>query len=249
MYLRKMYVQLVSLVVCALLFPSIVLATEDANSLYRQAIALEREGKFFEALTLYQQVISTYSDSAFAGTNFAVFRSRYMAAAIAVKSDDITGAKAITEQIRNLAGLQPAYLYKAANLFRGIDSDYAITIYQQILSAYQYCMQATYSKIFIDQRTIGNLIRGRNDSQVPVAIDKLINDFSAHPNSLGSALTYIADRYLETEKYPEAKSVFERLIVSCPNTVHATYARAKIAQSQILANLDFIDEAASRQAI
>ena len=88
--------------VLVILFQYCVLADGDAYFLYKQAFALEKEGKFSEALTLYNQICSEYPQSPFAGPDYSGFRTKYISCKIALKNGDIVAALDIAEQIKAL---------------------------------------------------------------------------------------------------------------------------------------------------
>ncbi|HBR19065.1 MAG TPA: hypothetical protein DD726_02475 [Phycisphaerales bacterium] len=138
MFKRMISIQLISISV--LLSQSCALAIEDANSLYQQGEAMERQGRLGDALAHYNRICSEFPNDTFAGPDNAGYRAKLVACRIALEKGDAASAKEIAEQIRTLpssAKQKPEQLYSTGCSFdtKKLFSD-ALSFYQQVLSEY-----------------------------------------------------------------------------------------------------------------
>ena len=128
------------------LFQYCALAADDANSLYQQGIALERQKQFSDAVAFYNRIITEFPNAPFAGPDKVGYRVKHIACKMALENGDIAAAKKIAEEIRVLpcsAERKPGQLYWTGRLFecKGLFAD-ALTFYDQVMAKYPKALES-----------------------------------------------------------------------------------------------------------
>ncbi|HBG26468.1 MAG: hypothetical protein A2Y10_06150 [Planctomycetes bacterium GWF2_41_51] len=210
-----------------LLMQCCVLAVEDANSLYQQGRALEREKRFSDALTFYQRVIAEYPDSRYAGPDYAGYKAKHVFCRIVLEKGEIALAKEIVKQIENLAPLpkrKPHQLYWTGKLFddKQFDSD-ALVLYKRILTDYPDSRYAgpdyaDYRAKYISCR----MALENGDIALAKELAKQIKNLTSSPVQKPSQLYWTGKLLFDTKKLDtDALLFFEQVIASYPNSKYA----------------------------
>jgi len=252
MTIRKSSIKLIGCL--ALFFQLFAFAAEDANSLYQKGLALEREGKFYDALASFNRVITEFPTDSLAGNEQAVFHSKFVALGLALENDAIASAREIADDIKVLASSlekKPSQLYSIGWLFEKnrIYSD-ALAFYQQIIADYPNSVQAGADCSGFQLKSVtlkmaietGDIAAAR---QIADAIRSLPSSAAQKPVQL-----YAAGWLFEKEKlYPDALAFYQQVVSEYPDSKQAgadfsAFNLKSIACKQALENGD---TAAARQ--
>jgi tetratricopeptide (TPR) repeat protein len=99
----------------------------------------------------------------------------------------------------------------------------AKNIYQLIVRKYPDSNEAGKARLDVSRVTVLSFIRTGRSSNAPAAIDRMLDDFSEHPD-LAAALYDTAVEYEKAGKYEQAKELYQGIMKSFPDTNETDYA-------------------------
>jgi TolA-binding protein len=218
------------------------------ETLYRIA---ERYGwleKFEEAKNIYQQIIQNYPNSP-AASKASVAYPRANIMTLATSKNFSQAQAALDNLITNF----PNHPDLAATIFR-VAKEYewhlsledAKSRYQQVIQNYPYSLHAGQAAMGIARVNVFSLIKSKNYNQAETALDKLITDYSGHPDlsnavyQIGEETYYMASLLNSDGHKQEAKEYFARAIEvwqkninelpGGEDTIRACYSSAAVCQ-------------------
>ncbi len=106
-------------------------------------------------------------------------------------------------------------------------------VYQQIIQKYPDSLIASTARLGYAKAEIQSLIVSQKFDEAKAALDKLVADFSQHPD-LPEALYWIARNYGWTNKYEEEKDTYQKLIQNRPDNYYSDKARLGCRRAEVL---------------
>jgi len=108
----------------------------------------------------------------------------------------------------------------------------AKSIYQQMIESHPDSSSASKAKLGVSRVDVLSLIISKNYDQAEEAIDKLLTDFSEHPD-LPDTLYWTARRYEWSERYEQAKFLHKQIMENHPDSQYASNAEIGFLRAEI----------------
>jgi TolA-binding protein len=227
--MNKTYVSLLAISILAAGVMS-AFAEGAPSELYQQAIQLESSGKYTQALSAYQQVISQYPDDPMAGPDNAGFKVKYLNAIEATRTGDRNAVKTIAAEIMLLNTSpkeKPNQLYSAGVLFEnsGFEQE-ALSAYQQVMSQHPDSLESSSDNAGFHIKYLAGVVATRKgDSDAVKNVSAEIRSLNTSPLVKPNHL-YVAGVLLEgVRSWQDAQSVYQQIITEYPDTSWAQAAR------------------------
>ncbi len=184
---------------------------EKPYQLYKTGLLLEKSDLCPDALSCYVKLLSDYPNAIHSGANYAGFHGKYVACKIALQKGNISQAKALANQIRQLDILperKAAIYYSAGSLFaeKGL---FVPSYEEEIINHSLQVMQSFYNdiisfespeskyygyaQIYLDAFDVIQSINQKDSQAVEQKISQLKTKHSG--DDLTMALFIIAERY------------------------------------------------------
>jgi TolA-binding protein len=189
--------------------------------------------RFEEANNLYQQIIKDHPDSSYASkAKLAIARAE---ATSLILSKNYDRAKDILDElVTDFSGHPdwPETLYWIAEEYHWARRfEDANNLYQQIIKDYPDSSFASKAKLGIARANVLSLIISKDYDRAKEAFDRLAVDFILDPDLPGT-LYWIAEEYKWSERFEDAKSVYQKIIRSYPDSSFADKSRLGIARAE-----------------
>lgn len=191
--------------------------------------------KYKHAEKVYQQIITSFPDSPFAH-KAALGISRANVLSLIVAQDFNSAGQALNEMAASFPNNPdlPAELYWIGRGFGFWERhEQEKDAYQRIIQNYPDSPYVDRAKIGFAKANVQSLIMSQDYDGAEEALDKLIIDFSNHPD-LPESLYWIAERYAWSDRYEDAKRVHQIIIDDFPDSTFVTGAKLGFAKSNIL---------------
>jgi TolA-binding protein len=196
------------------------------DSLYWIAERYRWSHQWEKANSIYGQIRTGYPGTVAASrANLGLARAKVLS--LLVAEDYIASDKALDKLLVDFAGHPdlPETLYWIAEGYRwGGKYEKAKKLHQQII---QNCPDSSYSSkaaLGLARASTLSLIISRDYDKAEIVLDKLISDFSGHPD-LPDTLYWIAKSYRWSDRYEKSKELFKRIIEEYPQNSAAGKAR------------------------
>jgi TolA-binding protein len=191
--------------------------------------------KYVYAENTYQQVIASYPDSPFA-SKAALGIARAKVLYFIIAQDFNSAGQALNEMTATFANDPnlPDELYWIGRGYgyweRHEDEK---NTYQLIIQNYPSSQYADRARIGFAKANVQSLIMSKDYDAAEQALDKLISDFSKHPD-LPEALYWIAERYNWADKYEDAKALHQTVIQDYPDSSFVEKAKLGYSKAEVL---------------
>ncbi len=106
------------------------------------------------------------------------------------------------------------------------------SIYQQIIQNYPNSYYASKAKLGISRIAVLSRIKSQDYAGAKAALDKLISDFSRHPDT-PDTLCRIGQKYGWSERHEEEKNVYQQIIQNYPRSPFTNMARLSCAKANV----------------
>lgn len=218
--------------------------------LYDVAEEYEWASKFEEAKNIHQQIEQNHPDSPYASrARLGIARVGVMSLIMSQESDH--AGEALDKLVTDFPGHPdlPDTLDRAAqrygwfNRFEDVKSTY-----QKILQNYPDSPYASKARIGISRANVLSLIMSQRLGQARGAIDKLVADFSEHPD-LPETLYCIAERYIWFSKFGEAKDVYQQIVQNHSDSPWASKAAFGFSRAAVMSLIVSQEFDRSREAL
>jgi tetratricopeptide (TPR) repeat protein len=113
--------------------------------------------------------------------------------------------------------------YEGFGAVAGEGYNSAKNVYQLIVRKYPDSNEAGKARLDVSRVTVLSFIRTGRSNNAPAAIDRMLDDFSEHPD-LAAALYDTAVEYEKAGKYEQAKELYQGIMKSFPDTNETDYA-------------------------
>jgi TolA-binding protein len=204
------------------------------EALYEIARNLGWSAKHEEEKTVYQQIIQNYPNSLIAGkASLGCAKAQVQALITSQSFDDAQAAlDKLTADFANHPDLADA-LYWIAERY-GFSNKYEEEkeLCQQIIQKYPGSSIAGKARLGYQRAEVQSLIVSQDYSAAEEAFDKLVADFNGNPD-LPETLYWIARRYEWSDKYEEAKNIFEQIVQKYPKCSRFDKARLGVCRMNI----------------
>jgi outer membrane protein assembly factor BamD len=204
------------------------------DTLYWIGRRYEWSDKYDRAKNIYQKIVQNYSSSSYADkAKLSLARENIFSLIISGKYDQ--AEQAIDKLKTDFAGNSDLLdtLYYIGERYRwGKQYEKAKLIYGQIVQDYPNSRQANKAKLGIARVNVLSLIAAQKYDDAEQAFDKLIIDFSGHPDLLGT-LYWIADDYQWVKEYEKAKLIYEQMVQNYPDSQYASKAKLGAARMEV----------------
>jgi TolA-binding protein len=128
----------------------------------------------------------------------------------------------------------PGALYEIADKFRwAAKYEQVKNLYQQIIQNYPSSPYVSRAKLGLARVAVLSLIISKNYDQAEKDFNKLLIDFSGHPD-LPETIYWIAERYQWALKYEQAINLYSQIAQNYPNSPWASNAKLGAARANIL---------------
>ncbi len=216
--------------------------------IYSVANQYEELKKDDKAKAIYQRILQQYPDSPVAGGARLHF-SRYNVTSLIASGNDT----AVRSEIGGIAADFPGhpdlqwYFSNIANQYEQLGkysvADEVKSLYQQITQESPNGSSKTKAGLQYSRAEVQFLIISQKYDEAKAALDKLIADFSDHPD-LPDTLYEIAQKYEWSDRYEESKSIYQQIIQNCPDSSLAWHAQFLVGRiNQDLAKAGVISQA------
>ncbi len=182
--------------------------------------------KWEKADSIYVQIKQDYPDGPAAlRANLGLARAKVLS--LLVAEDYIAAEQALDELCVDFSGHPdlPETIYWIAERYRWKDKyEKANGLFRQIIQNYPDSVYSTKAGLGLARAEALSLIISRDYRRAEEVLDKLIADFSGHPD-LPDTLYWIAERYRWSDKYEKAKKLYKKIIQEHPQSVAAEKSR------------------------
>ncbi len=196
------------------------------DALYWIAERYRWEHKWEKANDIYSQIIQNHPDSSYASrANLGVARAEVLSLLIA--HDYSRANEALDKLTIDFKGHPdlPETLYWIAEGYRwGNRYEKAKLTHEQIVRNYPDSSYASRAKLGMARIVVLSSIDSRDYSKAQEALDKLVADFSGHPD-MPDTLYWIAESYRWSDKYEITKEICKQIIQEYPQSLAADKAR------------------------
>jgi TolA-binding protein len=191
--------------------------------------------KYGRAEKVYKQIIANYPDNPFA-SKAALGIAKVKVLYLIVAQDFNSAGQALNEMVANFSNEPnlPDELYwigRGYGYWERHEEEKAV--YQRIIQNYPDCPYADRARIGFAKANVQLLIMSQDCNGAKQALDKLIADFSKHPD-LPESLLWIAERYAWSDRYEEAKSVHQKIIEDFPDSSFVEGAELGFSRADVL---------------
>ncbi len=111
------------------------------------------------------------------------------------------------------------------------EADRVKSLYQQITQKSPNGSSKTKAGLQYSRAEVQFLIISQKYDEAKAALDKLIADFSDHPD-LPDTLYGIAQKYEWSDRYEESKSIYQQIVQNCPDSSLAWHAQFLVGRIQ-----------------
>lgn len=217
----------------------------DAASLFKQGVNCKEKGYYKQAEETYKSVIANYP-----GTPQAR-KSQEQLAVIYILTQRITQAQASIGALKTAfsgdAELAGSLYWIARNYRLEGHPQRAVNLYQEIMSQYPDSSYAKKAQLDIPRTNIFSLLGAGKYTEAEAAIDKLLNDFSGHPE-LAETLYDIARECKHKARYGKAKSLYQYILQRYPATSYGEMCPIQVPKMDIWAKIASGDFAGAQAA-
>jgi TolA-binding protein len=221
--------------------------------LYSVANQYEERRKDDEAKAIYQQILQQYPDSPVAGGARLHF-SRYNVSLLIASGNDT----AVRSEIDGIAADLPGhpdlqwYFSNIANQYQQL-GNYSMAnevrdLYQQTIQESPNGSSEAKPGFKYSRAEVQFLVISQKYDEAKAAFDKLIADFSGHPD-LPDALYGIAQKYEWSDKNEESKSTYQQIVQNYPNSPAAAGAQLYLSRFNVLSLIESGDDPNAQAAV
>ena len=205
------------------------------ETLYWIAETYRWVGKHEEAKNLHQRIVRDYPDSSYSSrAKLGISREEIISL---ILSQNYPGAqKVIDRMVADFAGNPdlPGELYWFAETYRWSGRhEEAKNLYQRIVQHYPNSTVASKSKLGISREEIMSLISAQDYPGAQKALDKLITQFSSNPDLPGE-LYWFAETYRWSDKFEDAKRIYQQIAQNYPGSSYASRAKLGITREYMI---------------
>jgi len=205
--------------------------------------------KYEEEKNLYQQIIQNYPNSSYASKARLGF-SRAQIQCLILAKDYSRAKEAFDKLVVDFSGHPdlPDALYWIAERYRWAHRwQEASGLYQQIAQNHPDSPYAARASLGLARAEVLSLIVAQDYSRAKRAFDKLVTDFSGHPD-LPETLYQIAEGYRWADKYETAKSIYQQIIQNHHGNPYAVRASLGFARAEVLSLIVAQDYSRAKKA-
>lgn len=173
---------------------------------------------YAEAKWLYQNIIARDPNSAYA-VKSAIDAAKIDIFVSIENNNDIKAQPAIDKLAADFSGkpdVAAALYYIAEKYVKRTKYETAKSLYQKIIEQYPNSQYAGKARFNIARNNAILLIEAGKDTEADSAVDRLVADFASN-SDLPKSLGLIAEKYLKTSKYVQARNVYQRQNQLFPN--------------------------------
>jgi TolA-binding protein len=143
----------------------------------------------------------------------------------------------------------PKALSEIADRYRWADRyEDAKSLYQQIIQNYPDSSTVADAQFGIARMEVLSLIMLQKYDGAKEAFDKMVNDFSKHPD-FPEELYWIARKYGWLGRYEDEKSAYQQLIKNCPDSPYAEKARLGASRAAVQSLITSQDYDGAKKAL
>jgi TolA-binding protein len=195
----------------------------------------ERNSKFEDANRICQQITKNYPDSPFANkARLGISRAEAMSFVMSEKFDQ---AKAAVDKLSvDFAGNPdlPEAIYWIAERYQRISKfEEAKRNYQRIIQNHPDSAWANKARISISRMEAMAFVTMEKYDQAQNALDKMAVDFTGNTD-LPGVLYWTTERFERQNKFEEAKSNYQKIAQSYPDSPYAGWARLGVSRANVM---------------
>ena len=214
----------------------------DASAQFEQAETYETQGYYERAEEIYKTIVTDYP-----GTDNALKAQKKLTILYITWHKGLQAEAAFQELVTKFSENEHIAnaVYDLAVRYNGLKKHrWAIKFYQYVLDNWPAAEFAVQAQGGLAK---SNIILGKAEA-AQAAVDKLIANFSGHPD-LPEVLDGVAGRYRQSDKYEEAKSIYQQVIQRYPDSSYARRAQLDISRINVLSLIKLGEDAAAQAAI
>lgn len=191
--------------------------------------------KYEQAKNLYAQVVQDYPDSPWAGNaKLGIARANVL---LLIESQQYNRAKEPLEKLftdfSNHHDL-PEAIYWIAKKYGWLEKYVEeMAVSRRLVQNYPDSPFASKAQLAFSRAKVQSLIISQDYDRAEEALDKLITDFSNHPD-FPEELYWIAGRYKWSAMYEQAQSLYRQIIQNYPDSMYANKAKLGISITDIM---------------
>jgi tetratricopeptide (TPR) repeat protein len=220
------------------------------ETLYWIAEEYHWSAKFAQSKDLHQQIIQNFSGSLYADkAQLAYSRTNVISLIASNKLEQ--AEEALDKLVADFSGHPdlPEALYWIAEEYRWSGKhDKAKDLQQHIIQNFSGSPYADKAQMSYSRTEVLSLIDSNKLEQAKEALDKLVTDFSGHPD-LPETLYWIAGGYKWSGRYEQAKSVYQQVIQSNPDSSWAGKAKLGLSMTDVLSLIASGEYSQSEEAL
>jgi TolA-binding protein len=204
------------------------------ETLYGIGREYEWQDRYEEEKAAYQQIIQNYPNSPYASKAQLGFSRAGVRSLIVLGQYDKAKA-ALDKLVTDFSGHPdlPEALYWIARRYGWSDRfEEEKSVYQRILQNYPDSSYAGKARLGFSRANVLSLIVSQNYDGAKEAFDKLVADFSGHPD-LPETFSWIAQRYEFFNRYEDAKNVYQQMSQQCSKSAQVKQAQLDVARTNI----------------
>jgi TolA-binding protein len=205
------------------------------EALYWITERYERTDRLEDAKRNYQQIMQNYPSSSWAGTAKLGVSRAEVKSLIAAQNYN-RAEEALEKLIADFSERPdlPEALYWITERYERTDRfEDAKRTYQRIIQNYPDSPWAGTAKLAISRAEVKSLIVSQNYDQANTALNKMVTDFSEHPD-LPEALYWITERYERASKFENAQLNYKRIIEIYPGSPWASKAELGFSRAEVM---------------
>ncbi len=194
------------------------------QSLYEIAAEYREENRYKEEKDVYQQIIRDYPDNPLVSrAQLGFLRAEVLSLIVSHKDTEQALNKLITD-FPGHPDLPDAFysIGKKYGWFEKYEEEMAVD--QRLMRDYPDNPFANKARLCFSRAKVQSLIISQDYDRAKEALDKLIVDFSNHPD-LPEELYWTANRYKYSDKYEEAQDLYRQIIKNYPDNRFANKAK------------------------
>lgn len=226
-------------------------STDLPDTLYWIAERYRWGKKYEKAKLVYEQIVRDYPKSGYADkAKMGIARADILSLIAARNYGDFE--KAIDKLVVDFSGHPglPGTLYWIADELQwGKRYARAKQIYEQTARDYPDSRYVSEAKLGIARMAVTSLIESRDYLEAQKAFDKLVTDFTDHPE-LPDTLYWLAEKYEEADKADEAGKIYHYMVMNYPNEPDvAISAKAHVAKYELYSAIEAGDNSAADSVV
>ncbi len=209
-----------------------IITNKQADALEQKAKDYRENHQYVEAEQVYQTIIKEYSSTDYALRAYGNLASLY------IELNNIQASEEVRDALISNFSKHPELIETLCNIVRSYEW---LDRFEDAKNSYQQIMQNNFGNMNIDvsnaelgffRASIHSLILSREYEQVEQAITELTSDFNGHPD-LPDTLYWIGRRYEWSDKFDEAKNIFQQIVQQYPQSKEAERAQLGISRMDI----------------